>query len=100
LPRRSRSITIAVTPDITPVERSNSPPIISSPTGTARIPKNAACWVHAAKPVCLSHRWLALASVIVNRMKITTAAISDPSSGRRIRSVRRLVFASRSSRGV
>jgi hypothetical protein len=39
----SNAITIAVTPDITPVERSNSPPIISSPTGTARIPKNAAC---------------------------------------------------------
>ncbi len=39
----SSAITIAVTPDITPVDRSNSPPIISRPTGTARIPKNAAC---------------------------------------------------------
>ena len=52
----SSAITIAVTPVITPVDRSNSPPIISSPTGTATIPKNAACVVHAAMPVCFSHR--------------------------------------------
>ena len=39
----SSAITIAVTPPMTPVERSNSPPIISRPTGTARIPKKAAC---------------------------------------------------------
>ena len=41
----SSAITIAVTPVITPADRSNSPPIISSPTGTATIPKNAACVV-------------------------------------------------------
>ena len=31
-----------------PVERSNSPPIISKPTGTDMIPKKADCWVHEA----------------------------------------------------
>ena len=38
----SSAITIAVTPVITPADRSNSPPIINSPTGTDTIPKNAA----------------------------------------------------------
>ena len=89
--------TIAVTPDITPVERSNSPPIISSPTGTAMIPKNAACCVHAASPVWLSHRWLELLSVIANRIQTAIAAISAPSSGRRIARVMRLIGTSRSS---
>ena len=78
----SSAMTIAVTPDMTPVDRSNSPPIISSPTGTAMIPKNAACCVHAASPVCLSQRWLELASVIANRMQTAIAPISAPSSGR------------------
>ena len=70
----SSAITIAVTPVITPAERSNSPPIINRPTGTATIPKNAACWVQAATPVCLSHRWLELASVIANITNTNIAA--------------------------
>ena len=93
----SSAIKIAVTPVITPAERSNSPPIINRPTGTATIPKNAACWVHAASPVCLSHRWLELASVIANRMNTNIAANSEPSSGRLRMRVSRLIWASRSS---
>ena len=58
----SSAITIAVTPVITPVERSNSPPIISSPTGTATIPKNAACCVHAASAGLLEPQMVASSS--------------------------------------
>ena len=86
-----------MTPVITPADRSNSPPIISSPTGTATIPKNAACCVQAARPVCLSHRWLALESVIANRMNTAIAPISAPSSGRRRMRVSQLIGTSRSS---
>ena len=77
----SRAMTIAVAPPMTPVDRSNSPPIISRPTGTARMPKNAACWVQAASPVWFSHRWLGLESVMANRTHTATAPISAPSSG-------------------
>ena len=45
------AITMAVTPVMMPVERSNSPPIMSKPTGTAMIPKNADCWAQDATPV-------------------------------------------------
>ena len=93
----SSAIRIAVTPVITPADRSNSPPIISSPTGTATIPKNAACCVQAARPVCLSHRWFVLESVIANRMNTAIAPINAPSSGRLSRRVTRLIGTSRSS---
>src|SRR6185437_4425446 len=82
---------------ITPADRSTSPPIINRPTGTATIPKNAACCVHAATPVCLSHRWFELASVIANITNTNTAASSEPSSGRRSVRVIRLIGTSRSS---
>jgi hypothetical protein len=93
----SSAMTMAVTPPITPVDRSNSPPIISSPTGTARMPKNAACCVQAARPVWLSQRWLGLESVMANRTQTATAPISAPASGRRRNRVTPLVRASRSS---
>jgi len=72
-------------------------PIINSPTGTARIPKNAACWVHAARPVRCRHRWFELESVITNRTNTATAPSSAPSSGRLRVRVTRLTWTSRSS---
>ena len=53
--------------------------------------------VHAAIPVCFSHRWFELASVIANNTNTNTAASSEPSSGRLSVRVSRLIGASRSS---
>ena len=74
---------MAQNPVMPPVDRSNSPPIISSPTGTAMIPKNAACWAQAWKPVWVSHRCCGVLSVTANTTNTATAPSSAPKAGRR-----------------
>jgi len=79
----SSAMMMAQNPVIPPVDRSNSPPIISSPTGTAMIPKNAACCAQAWNPVCVSHRCCGVLSVTANTTNTATAPSSAPSAGRR-----------------
>src|SRR5215217_6463221 len=80
-------------PVITPADRSNSPPIISSATTTAGMPIVEATSVQLAMPSSLrnSEDW------VQKKIATTTAATSAPISGRRRMRAIRLTFASRSS---
>ena len=67
-------------PVITPAERSNSPPIISSATATAMIPYDEATSVQLAMPLSVPK-----ASVVTQKNTQTTSAPrSEPTSGRRM----------------
>ena len=65
---------------MTPVERSNSPPIMSKATNTAMIPIGAAISVHPAVPPMAAK--FPVVSTLQKRKKITPAPISAPNSGR------------------
>ena len=89
----SNPITRPVVPVITPAERSNSPPIISSATATAMIPYDEATSVQLAMPLSVPK-----ASVVTQKNTQTTSAPrSEPTSGRRMSRAHRLMLASRSS---
>src|ERR687895_674634 len=80
-------------PVITPAERWNSPPIMSSATATAGMPSVEATSVQLAAPSSVPN-----SSVVrAKNSPITAAAISAPSSGRRANFVRGLTSARRSS---
>ena len=76
----SSPISSPVVPVITPAERSNSPPIISSATATAMIPSVEATSVQFAMPLSVPN-----ASVVTQKNAQTTSApSSEPTSGRRM----------------
>ena len=80
-------------PVITPAERSNSPPIISSATATAMIPIVEATSVQFAIPLSVPN-----ASVVTQKnTQMTSAPSSEPTSGRRMSRAQRLMLARRSS---
>src|SRR5215217_4755719 len=82
-----------VVPVMTPAERSNSPPIISSATATAMIPSVDATSVQLAIPLSVPNE-----SVLSQKKaQMTSAPSSEPTSGRRSSRTHRLMFASRSS---
>src|SRR5215207_8027941 len=80
-------------PVMTPAERSNSPPIMSSATATAGMPSVAATSVQFAAPSSVPNRSV----LITKNSPITVAASTAPISGRRNRRVVRLTSARRSS---
>ena len=89
----SSPISSPVVPVITPAERSNSPPIISSATATAMIPIVEATSVQFAIPLSVPN-----ASVVTQKNAQTISApSSEPTSGRRMRRAQRPMFARRSS---
>ena len=89
----SRPITRPVVPVITPADRSNSPPIISSATATAMIPYVEATSVQFAIPLSVPN-----ASVVTQKnTQMTSAPNSEPTSGRRRSRAQRLMLARRSS---
>ena len=83
-------------PVITPAERSNSPPIISSATATAMMPSVEATSVQRAMPLSVRN----CSAVTAKNSKTTPAPIIAPSSGRWSSLVRNETFASRSSTAV
>src|SRR5215217_4887988 len=89
----SRPMNRPAVPVMTPAERSNSPPIMSSATATAGMPSVDATSVQFAAPSTVPNR-----SVVNTKNRpITVAASTAPISGRRRRRVVRLTFARRSS---
>src|SRR6476660_912063 len=80
-------------PVITPADRSNSPPIISSATATAGMPIVEATSVQLAMP----SRWAHSEIWVVKKIATASAASSEPSSGRRRIRASGLILASRSS---
>src|SRR5215216_838404 len=80
-------------PVMTPAERSNSPPIMSSATATAGMPSVAATSVQFAAPSSVPNRSV----LITKNSPITVAASTAPISGRRNRRVVRLTSDMRSS---
>ena len=80
-------------PVITPADRSNSPPIISSATTTAMMPSVDATSVQLATPPSVRK----LPAVATKNSPTASAPISAPSSGLRSSFVARLTSASRSS---
>ncbi len=80
-------------PVMTPADRSNSPPIISSATATAGIPIVEAIEVQFAMPSSSRNS----AFWVQKKIATTTAASSAPISGRRSRRAMGLIFARRSS---
>jgi len=82
-------------PTMTPVERSNSPPIIRRATKTAMIPIGAAMSVHPAVPPTAAK--FPVVSTLQKRKKMTAAPMSAPNSGRWSNLVARDVCATLSS---
>ena len=83
-------------PVITPDDRSNSPPIISSATATAMMPRVDATSVQRAMPLSVAN-----CSAVTAKNRNTTPAPSiAPSSGRWSSLVRNETFARRSSTAV
>src|SRR3954451_12741643 len=80
-------------PVITPADRSNSPPIISSATATAGMPIVDATSVQFAMPSSLRNSGFC----VQKKIATTIAASSAPISGRRRMRDARLMLASRSS---
>src|SRR3954454_12598654 len=80
-------------PVITPADRSNSPPIISSATTTAGMPIVDATSVQFAMPSSFRNREFC----VQKKIATTTAASSAPISGRRSSRAAGLIFARRSS---
>ena len=89
----SRPSSRPVVPVITPADRSNSPPIISSATTTAMMPSVEATSVQLATPPSVRK----LPAVAAKNSPTASAPISAPSSGLRSSFVTRLTSDSRSS---
>ena len=85
-----------VEPVITPDDRSNSPPIISSATATAMMPSVDATSVQRAMPLSVAN----CSAVTAKNRNTAPAPIIAPSSGRWSSLVRNETFASRSSSAV
>ena len=77
--RVSSMMVMPAQPMIEPIERSNSPAIMSSATATARIPSGAAALRTAAVPSRLRNGGPATSA---NPTQTSTAAAAAPSSGR------------------
>jgi hypothetical protein len=89
----SRPIIRPAEPVMTPAERSNSPPIISSATTTAGMPIVEATSVQLAMPSSFRNSEFC----VQKKIATTTAASSAPISGRRRRRAIGLMLARRSS---
>src|SRR3954469_9634390 len=89
----SRPLIRPADPVMTPAERSNSPPIISSATATAGMPIVDATSVQLEMPSSFKNR----AFWVQKKIATTMQASSAPISGRRSRRAIGLIFARRSS---
>src|SRR5437879_2904675 len=72
-------MTMPDAPIMVPIERSNSPAIISSETGTARMPSSAATCRYAAVPLAVSQP--EPPATIAKKIQTATAPATAPSSG-------------------